>query len=355
MKIIQKIVISLVSIILSLVNTHAQSELKTAEEVIQKYISAIGGLKQINKIKSIQIVEERTFYEDTVKQVRKIVKNQAFSLLSASKGEQQKAIVKNNMGVNITPKGTFNMPVEQLKRYKREMSIIPEVNFLNSDYSIKLKGLTKLNDTLSVYEVEISDTNGLIETRAYNQKSGLLYIVMNPKNELTYFSNYQKMGKIHFPFTKRFQKNITTIIDFNLRAKFKEDEFTWNNEQDMEMIGTWLAKKEKKANGQTEYFEIEFYENRGGKVITGVYLETGEKMPVEFLTQNVVGWEILNKGIKLSYYNSAKNLLYQRYLIIKERKAGEIYGYFSDSENDNEESDPIFLTFKKTSLESLEK
>ena len=174
--------------IFALINSiklYSQVKLNSAEEVLKKYITAVGGESQIKKIKTLEIIEEQFDSMDTTLLTSSIYRNEVTIIKSKSKKIELKAKVKGAEGVNITPDGIFCMPQYQVKRFEYEQKVIPEIDFLSPNYKITLKGLSKISDTTSIYEIEIIDKDGYIEKRGYNQKTGLLQFILNSKKQLT--------------------------------------------------------------------------------------------------------------------------------------------------------------------------
>lgn len=349
-----KIVAFLGLMVLGVVQTYSQDTGSSATEILKKYIQAIGGEEKVLNINSYKTIQESKVNETLWNIEKKVIKHEALLLKSSTEDIAIIDIVRNKVGVNITEDGIFGMSEAQLNRYESAMMIIPEIDYLTADYSLEYLGLSKLDDTTHVYEIKISNSKGFTEVRAYNEKSGLLSIIMSSNKNLKSYSDYKDADGVLFPFTEKIGDRILHTKEIYLNKKIKKSDFEWNTKNDLTLIGEWIAKKNVNKSNQTEFTELKLNENRSGSQGLGVFLESGEKETIDFLTQDIVGWEFSSDTLRIHYYNPSKRELYSADFVVMSKTKTELLGYFSESELDRkplegtEELKPEILTFRKT-------
>ncbi len=326
----------------------AQCDSLGAREIIQRYISVTGGNDALNKVKTLQKTEYLSVGADTVMLVTRLIRGNGLKLVRSSGGYSQTAVVKDKMGVNITSDGIFEMPDDQVRRYTREIEIIPEAIFLSSPYQLNYRGISRLDDTTTVYEVEVTDTLGNMEIRAYNCVSGLLEIVMKQNRQITRYSDYRSIGGLLLPYRQKTGRNVYTVSDIQVNAKIKAKEFYWNTKNELSFVGTWTALKPLKENGQREFTEITLDPDRGGAEGMGVVLEDGEKVSLDMLSQKIVGWSVSDDTLTLQYYHTREQRLYKKLLVVEEKEKGTFTGYFLEvpfPETDDQSTPSPVYTF----------
>ncbi|MEM1137807.1 MAG: hypothetical protein AAGI07_18355, partial [Bacteroidota bacterium] len=109
------------------------SQSNKAIDILNNYIRIIGG-NNLNEIKTIHLIQERVFQGRKSILDTKIIKNKSLLLKSTFDEKEQRAIVKDGMGVNITSEGIFSMSSEQVDRYYNQIQLIPELEFVTEKY-----------------------------------------------------------------------------------------------------------------------------------------------------------------------------------------------------------------------------
>lgn len=342
-----------VLIFLTAIQLYSQDDGPSAKDILTKYIQVIGGREKIMKISSYSVIKESSASGTHSTIEKKVIINEALLIKNTMKDISTTAIIKNKIGVNITSDGIFSMPNDQIVKHEAKMMIVPEINYLGTDYNLEYLRLSELDDTTHIHEIRISNTKGFSEVRAYNSKTGLLSILMSSDKQLTIFSNYKEVDGVHLPFNEKKGARIFITKEIALNKKFKKSEFNWNSKIDLSLCGEWIARKKVNSNNQTEFTELKLEENRGGSESMGVFLETGEKESIDFLTQKIIGWKFSNDTIKITYYSSYRREQYRKNLVLQSRSKDELIGYFSEPDMDRTMKDsdkpqePIILTFKK--------
>ena len=146
----------------------------SASTVINNYIEALGGKKNLSKVKSMK-VSMSTNMQGTPLQVNVIKQNPNMFLSEVKSGEMvfQKQIFNGSKGKTVSMQGNKDMTAEDVASMKYESAIFPELNYLNEGYIIELKGMDKVNDQ-DVYVVDITNPVGDKQTDYYSVESNLL-------------------------------------------------------------------------------------------------------------------------------------------------------------------------------------
>lgn len=311
----------------------AQCDLTDARQIVLKYIEKAGGLERIQKVQTMEKLEWMMAGKDTVKLHTRLIRNEAYKLVRTSGGFTQTAIMKEGRGINKTSEGTFEMPADQVARYRREMSIVPELLFLSEEYTLTYQGKSFLNDTTEVYEVRLTDTLGNSEIRGYNCRTGLLEVILRSGGQIIRYGDYRNIDGIWLPFRQQAGRNTFYTSKIHFDVKIKSREFIWNGKNEEKFIGTWLILKPVKESGQREYSEFHLSSSRGGVERMGVIMEDGEKVPIEALAQDIVGWKVEQDTLIIQYFNRIQQKLIQKKIIFSNLKKDQFNGYIESSSN----------------------
>lgn len=180
----------------------------TAESVINNYITAIGGEKNLAKVKSLQV-------EMTTSMGGMSISINTFNgangeYLSEVKGNGmtfQKQVFDGEKGQVSGMQGKKEMDDEQVENMKYESLIFPELKYMDEGYETELKGIDT-KDGQDLYVVKVTKPNGESQTDYYDSKTN--FLVMSTStieteqgnfSQVSKFSNYKKAGKILFPFS----------------------------------------------------------------------------------------------------------------------------------------------------------
>jgi predicted Zn-dependent peptidase len=186
--------------------TKSAPEGVTAESVINKYLDAIGGKKNLEKVKSMQ-VEMSTNMQGMDISIESY-NGENGEYLSEVKGNGmtfQKQVYDGEKGKLSGMQGAKEMDEEQLENMKYESLIFPELYYLDEGYELELKGADQLDGT-EVYVLKVTKPNGQTQTNYYGVDNGYLLksesTLETPQGAFTQTSimgDYKKVGKIIYP------------------------------------------------------------------------------------------------------------------------------------------------------------
>ena len=177
----------------------------TVEQVIDKYVKAIGGKKKINGIKDETVMMEGNIQGMNIKitVVRKFPNKYYFNLDLGAMQQTQKFDGKNavvsGMGQNKKLEG------EQLEALKEESEMYPLLRYKELGVKPELIGLGKVNDK-SAYKVKLTFPNGNSSVIYIDSKTGLKLREASsrktPQGEFATtvdFSDYKDWDGIKYP------------------------------------------------------------------------------------------------------------------------------------------------------------
>lgn len=172
----------------------------TAEKVLDKYLSAIGGAQKVAAIKTAKISMDANIMGNalTIAFIYDSENGRYAQKLSIGGNVMQKTSLADGKG-SMSMQGQ-NMPLTdaQLAEAKLNSYLFPEAVYKEKGYSVTFDGLKDVDGT-PAYKVIISDGTGAKLTNYYAQDSGLKIKYENPASGDTYYSNYQAKEGVLIP------------------------------------------------------------------------------------------------------------------------------------------------------------
>ncbi len=180
----------------------------TAANVIQQYIEAIGGREQLQAVKDLEIKMNTSVQGMTLETVlqQKAPNKMAMKVMMNGMAMQEQKYdgenaIAGQMGQNQKLEG------EQLESMKQQAVMFPELNYIDSSYTLTLKGVENVEGT-EAYEVEVVTTSGDKTTEYYAVDSGLkirtVQVLGNGDQTATVINDigdYKEVEGILFPHT----------------------------------------------------------------------------------------------------------------------------------------------------------
>ncbi len=217
----------------------------TTQSVIENYISAIGGRKNLSKLKSLSTTGEMAIEGMPMKLTMKTIKSGGDKLLLEIKmGEQimQKQIINGNKGHGSGMMGSKEMTAEEIAEMKGQIEIIAELGLLsNPDIKTQLTGIETINDR-DCFRIEVTEKDGSKALHYYDMETHFKVrsqASMEGQKEgetilaITEYSDYQETNGLKFPRTisqnigpQTFTVNITEVL---VNPKLPKDTFIIKN------------------------------------------------------------------------------------------------------------------------------
>lgn len=187
---------------MEMVEMEAVTENVTAQGVIEKYLSAIGGRERLAAVTDFQMEAEAKLQAETMLMTH-FQKNDGMLLVEISIGDLE--LVKFVSDGKTEGVFRVNTPQEitELDEAKQRSiaGIFPELNYQEKDFQIKLTGTAVLNKK-NVHSVEITKPDGRESTHYYDTRTGhLVRTVSYDEGDgvVTDFSDYRTINGVKFP------------------------------------------------------------------------------------------------------------------------------------------------------------
>jgi hypothetical protein len=180
----------------------------TAEKVVSNFIEAIGGEKNLEKVKSVKM-EMSTTMQGMPLNITVInqMPNNYLSSITMNGMEVEKKVYNGKAGKMSGMQGDRLMEEEDLAAMKEESILFPELLYSTEGYELKLLGIDNRDDQ-EAFVVEVTKPAGTKQTNYYAVKTGLLLAseIMEDSPNGSFlneqeFSNYQAVEEVLFPKT----------------------------------------------------------------------------------------------------------------------------------------------------------
>ncbi|MEP1033846.1 pitrilysin family protein [Ekhidna sp.] len=198
----------------------------TAEDVIEKYLKAIGGKEKIEALNSVQMKMEASMMGNTINiEATKMAPNKSIQVVKMGGNVVQKQVFDGEKGASSGMRGSQKVEGDAAKDMAVSSAIIEEVAMMEIGISIKLSAVENI-DGSDAYGVEVSMPSGKKSTRYYDSESGLLVrttnVVEGPTGAMTLstdYNNYEEFEGIKFPTliiqpmgSQKMNINVTEVI-----------------------------------------------------------------------------------------------------------------------------------------------
>ena len=174
----------------------------TAEDVLQKYIEAIGGKDKLEGVQSYAMTAEASMQGQILELVMKKSSNDQFLQDVRMMGNSmQKQVIDGDKGYMMQMGQRKDLTPEELEKMKEEATTFPELNYLVAG-GVSLEGVEQVGDK-KAYKLKISDS----KTAFYDVETGLKVQEISVQEAqgqtiqaTTLLEDYQEVSGIKFPF-----------------------------------------------------------------------------------------------------------------------------------------------------------
>ncbi len=180
----------------------------SASEVINKYLSAIGGEDELKKITTIHIEGTMTVQGMELQiDEKQMAPNLSIMTLSMNGQTFMQDTFDGENGKRSQMGQSMDYSGDELKRKKDVKGLFNQMYYLSGGYSIKVSGMDKI-DGKDAYKLMVTGPSGEETTEWYDAQSG--YLVKSESsttlqgqtiNQTMTFSNYKKTGNIMMPYS----------------------------------------------------------------------------------------------------------------------------------------------------------
>ena len=192
----------------------------TANDVINKYITAIGGADKINGIKDFSYTATGDVQGQNIKFTReyKLPGKMLLEVTLPAMNMTAQRLVVNGDSISMTAQGK-NYPVDEAdkKRYQEQAYPFTEINYSKPGYSLQLAPMLENVDGKDAYVITITAPSGTVSKKYYDAETGLKLKdeVSTGQGSSTFtYSDYKEVSGVMFPFTQV----VSQQVDFNLKV-----------------------------------------------------------------------------------------------------------------------------------------
>jgi predicted Zn-dependent peptidase len=203
----------------------------TAEQVINNYITAIGGAKKLKKVKDLTIkagasMQGQTINFDTYMKAP----DKMFFQVGSGAMVFATQIYNAGKGVASSPMGGESKPIEgdELATLKEGALIFSEMYYTTLGYTTELLGIEEQKDQKHLYKIQVNKGGDRKDTEYYDVQTGLK-VRAEGKSGTTEYSDYKDVDGILYPNTIKQsmggQSFNLTVSEIKVNAKLKDDLF----------------------------------------------------------------------------------------------------------------------------------
>ncbi|MDO9254638.1 MAG: insulinase family protein [Bacteroidales bacterium] len=203
----------------------------TAEVVINNYITAIGGVKKLKKIKDATINAGATMQGMPISlDIYYKAPDKMFMQVGSGAMVFAKQVYNAGKGISSSPMSGESKPIEgeELAGMKEASLIFPEMYYTSLGYTFELLGIEEQKDQKQYYKIVVNKGTDRKDTEYYDVQSGLK-IRNEGKQGTTEYSDYKPVDGILFPhgMTQNMgpQTISFTVSGIKLNSKLKDEFF----------------------------------------------------------------------------------------------------------------------------------
>lgn len=211
----------------------------TADSVVAMYIKALGGEKNLNKVKDVAIYYDAAIPGAPMKlsavHMQKRPNKFKMEITASGMGTLNKTVFDGTRGFMSGMQGEQELDGEELDDIKKQGEFFPELNYTEDEYTLELTHMDKVG-TEEAYVMVVSDQDGKTTTEYYSVNTGLKLKEENteegPQGPMTIsqiYGDYKEVGGVMWPHSMTLdqgQQIKFTVTDIKVNSKLKDSEFT---------------------------------------------------------------------------------------------------------------------------------
>lgn len=191
--------------------------LNDPDQVIARYIEAVGGKSKTEKIKNSTMVMEAEFQgmSIVIKAIADSENSRMVQETSVMGNVASKTIYKNGKGIVLVGGQQQDLPAEMADALKAQTYAFPESRYNELGYKLALEGTETINGE-EAHKLTITTSSGTVTTELYSVATGLkLMTKSDAAGEISY-SDYQDYEGMKFPSTITIK---SPMLPVELKAK----------------------------------------------------------------------------------------------------------------------------------------
>jgi zinc protease len=180
----------------------------SADEIINKYINAVGGADELNKINSVVYKGEMSMQGMTMDVTqKKMMPNLDMMSIEMNGQAVMHQAFNGETGYQMQMGNKQDLSEDELTEFKETKGIVPQLFYKANGFKLEVAGVEKVNDK-DAYKVKVTSPSGKVGAEYYDVATG--YLVKEEKTisaggqevqQTIEENNYKKEGNILLPHT----------------------------------------------------------------------------------------------------------------------------------------------------------
>ncbi|UCS95756.1 peptidase, M16 family protein [Echinicola marina] len=172
----------------------------TAEEVVQKYIAAVGGQAMVDGLRNMEMVMETEIQGMTlnITVITDQENHRALNLTEMNGNQVAKTLIKDGKGTVVSMGKEQEITGERLNSMKSQTYIVPEMYYTDLGYEISYDGTGEVEGE-KAHRVLLKDANGVETREYYSIESGLKLMTESEVAGKVVYEDYKDWEGITFP------------------------------------------------------------------------------------------------------------------------------------------------------------
>ncbi|WP_186756141.1 peptidase, M16 family protein [Echinicola salinicaeni] len=172
----------------------------TAEEVVQKYIAAVGGQNVVNNLRNLEMVMKAEIQGMTlsIRVVTDQENHRALNLTEMNGNQVAKTLIKDGKGVVVSMGQEQEISGERLNSMKSQTYIIPEMHYEDLGYEMSYDGTGEVEGE-KAHILLLKDANDVETREFYSVESGLKLMTESELAGKVVYEDYKDWEGIILP------------------------------------------------------------------------------------------------------------------------------------------------------------
>ncbi|AWW31309.1 peptidase, M16 family protein [Echinicola strongylocentroti] len=194
----------------------------TVKEVVDKYISAAGGIEKIKAIKNMEMNMETEIQGMTlvIKAVTDQENHRLLNLTKMNGNQVAKTVIRDNQGKVVSMGQEQDLTEDQLNSMKSQTFVFPELFYEELGYEVTYGGTEDVEGE-AAHKLLLKDASGVETSEFYSVESGLKLKTASEAAGTVSYKDYQEVDGIMVPskmviansmMPTAMEANITSVV-----------------------------------------------------------------------------------------------------------------------------------------------
>ncbi len=199
----------------------------TAEEVLDRYIEAVGGRKKLEAVEAVRMKAEATVQSVNIQMDNIITQDNRIRSEQNTPMGNMVQVFDGKKGYMVTPQGKQELTGTQLDMLKEQALLFAPLYYQDPGFKTTLTG-TQDVDGSPAYVVKVTFPSGNKKTEYYDQKTGLL-VKEESAQGTVYLHDYSKQDGFQYPKTMVAETPMGNlefkVTDYEINPDLEDDAF----------------------------------------------------------------------------------------------------------------------------------